>query len=100
MEKRAKEINLPYDLYYFFPRNAGMNASDAKRALEMGLPIERLAVDVHVGPNGGIQAAETDFMAKPWFYNSAVNLETNAGTHDLKRGLQVWIGAPILRVHV
>ena len=89
MEQRAKDINLPYDLYYIFPQTSDINATDAKKALKMGLPVERFAVDIHIGAGGAIESARSDFESKAWFYNSAVNLETNAGTHDMKRALQV-----------
>lgn len=52
-----------------------------------GIQPEHVAPDVHIGAGGAIQVAEADFAAIPTFHQSAVNAETNAGTHDMSRAL-------------
>jgi len=45
--------------------------------------------DLHVGAGGAVGAAADLFLhpPTPGFNQSAINCETNAGTHDLKRGI-------------
>ena len=43
-----------------------------------GLPIERIATDVHVGSDGGIQQIAGVFAKSPAFEASAINGEVNA----------------------
>ena len=38
--------------YYMFPDNDGLNAADQAAAISAGLPISRIATDVHVGSAG------------------------------------------------
>eukprot|EP00047_Mylnosiga_fluctuans_P024921 m.176110 g.176110 ORF g.176110 m.176110 type:complete len:817 (+) comp9956_c0_seq3:6-2456(+) len=88
MEKRAKAVGAP-ELHYMFPDNGGLNAADAAKAMAMGLPITRIMPDIHVGAGGAVQEAAGLFANPPvpGFDQSAINCETNAGTHDLQRAL-------------
>ena len=51
--------------------------------------VARVLPDVHVGAKGGVEAAAGLFNNPPvaGFNTGAINAETNAGTHDLQRGL-------------
>ena len=68
-----------------------MTAADAKRALSALAPdvIPRIMPDLHVGAGGAVEAAANLFSSPPvpGFNQSAINCETNAGTHDLRRAL-------------
>jgi len=59
----------------------------AAQAQAAGLPIRNIAPDIHIGGGGGIETAMADFAALPDFPQSAINCETNAGTHDMQRAL-------------
>lgn len=94
MEARAAVLNAAKGgtvppMRYMFPFNGGLNAEDAQRAIDAKLPIERIMPDVHVGATGAVEAAATLFANPPvpGFAQSAINCETNAGSHDLKRAL-------------
>ena len=87
MEARAAEIGGVPPLRYMFPDNAGLNSADQAAAIAAKLPIERIMPDVHVGAGGAVEAAATLFSTAPDFPMSAINCETNAGSHDLRRGL-------------
>lgn len=88
MEARSKAVGSP-PLHYMFPDNGGLNAADAARAVSLGLPIERLMPDLHVGAGGAVGVAATLFANPPvpGFNQSAINCETNANAHDLNRAL-------------
>jgi len=94
MEARAAQLNAAKKntvppLHYMFPSNAGLSAADAHRAMDLKLPISRIMPDIHVGAKGAVEAAATLFAhpVVPGFAQSAINCETNAGSHDLKRAL-------------
>jgi hypothetical protein len=104
MEARAKSLgpHVP-KLYYMFP--AGNHNFDTPQsraqAKAAALPIERLMPDVHVGASGAVEAAAALFeQAGPAFPMSAINCETNAGSHDLLRALNEaadlmdWMNSP------
>lgn len=55
-----------------------MNAADQAAAVAAGLPINRIATDVHVGSAGGVQEISTLFTGSPNFPASAINGEVNA----------------------
>ena len=40
-----------------------------------------MAADIHVGGGGGVEVAVADFKSEGDFKISAINQETNAGTH-------------------
>ena len=61
-----------------FPDNGGMNAADQAKAVAAGLPIHRIATDVHVGSAGAIQQIGQVFAKSPTFPASAINGEVNA----------------------
>eukprot|EP01043_Picozoa_sp_COSAG02_P009065 COSAG02_NODE_302_length_25234_cov_43.365307_5_plen_132_part_00 len=91
MEERAKTLgpHVP-KLHYMFPAgNSNLDTPEAQaKAKAAGLPIERLMPDVHVGASGAVEAAAALFAkAGPAFPMSAINCETNAGSHDLLRAL-------------
>lgn len=78
MEARAKALNYQPAWYYMFPDNGGLNAQDQAAAVAAGLPIERIATDVHVGSAGGVQEIASNFQKSPSFPASAINGEVNA----------------------
>ena len=84
MEQRANALGLNGSFVYLFPDNGGLHGQDIDAAKQLGID-ERIAYDVHVGAGGGIDAARSIFGRVPF---SAVNLETNAGTHTHERALQ------------
>lgn len=86
MEARAAHLGLNGTLRYIFPDNGGLNGADVKAAQRLGID-SQLAADVHVGARGGLDAARGLFARHPTFGTSAVNLETNAGTHNHARAL-------------
>jgi hypothetical protein len=89
MEARSKEVGSP-PLFYMFPENGGVNAADAA-ALLAAVPdaVPRILPDLHVGAGGAVEEARDLFAHPPVpdFNQGAINAETNAGTHDLKRAL-------------
>ena len=90
MEARAKAVGAP-PLRYMFPQNGGVNAADAARMLAVvgADVVPRILPDLHVGAGGAVQAAAALFANPPvpGFNTGAINAETNANTHDLKRAL-------------
>jgi len=86
MEAKAKSLGV--ELYYLFPTNDGLNSADANKAVQDGLPIDHIAPDIHVGGGGAVEVAEADFNAMPTFDQSAINCETNAGTHTHERAME------------
>jgi len=88
METKAKALGISKTLYYMFPTNEGVNSSDAAAAQQLGLPIQNLMPDIHVGGGGAVEVAEADFNALPNFPQSAINCETNAGIHTHQRAMQ------------
>jgi len=76
-------------LSFVVPQNSGLSAADAQAAIDAGLDPAQVLTDVHVGASGGVQAAKhlIDNPPVPGFNAGVANLETNAGTHDHKRGL-------------
>lgn len=91
MEKRSKSQGVHAgNLTYIYPNNNGIPARDAAAAIELNLPIERLMTDLHVdGSMGAVGEGEQLFLNPPVpnFNQGAVNLEINAGTHDMQRAL-------------
>lgn len=102
MEARAKALGTVPPLYYIYPTNNGLGAADAQRVLDLGLPVSRIGPDLHVGAGGAVAEATGLFANPPvpGFTQGAINQETNAGTHDLQRGLDeaadllLWLSAP------
>jgi len=78
MEARAASIGYSPRWNYMFPDNGGMSAADQAAAVAAGLPIERIAVDMHVGSAGGVQALAGVFAKAPAFMQSGINGEVNA----------------------
>jgi len=90
MEARSRQVGSP-PLRYMFPDNGGLNAADAA-ALVAAIgadAVPRILPDLHVGAGGAVEEARGLFAHPPvpGFNQGAINAETNAGTHDLKRGL-------------
>ena len=102
MERRAKALGNVPPLTYIYPTNTGLGAADAQRVLDLGLPVSRIGPDLHVGAGGAVAEAMGLFANPPvpGFTQGAINQETNAGTHDLQRGLDeaadllAWFSAP------
>jgi hypothetical protein len=90
MEARAKAVGAP-PLRYMYPQNGGLSAADAARLLAtVGADVvPRILPDLHVGAGGAVEAAAALFAHPPvpGFDTGAINAETNANTHDLKRAL-------------
>ena len=88
MEARANAIGAP-PLHYVFPENLGLTATDAQRAVDAGLPIDRILPDLHVNAGGAVEQATQIFTNPPvpGFNQGAFNGETNTGTHDMQRAL-------------
>lgn len=87
MEQRAASLGLGGQLRYIFPDNSGLRGADVAKAKALGIDAQ-IAADVHVGAGGGVDAALKTFEAHADFQQSAVNQETNAGTHTQERALQ------------
>jgi len=60
------------------PDNGGLSPAQQAAAVAAGLPITRIATDVHVGSAGGIQEIASLFQKSPDFPQSAINGEVNA----------------------
>ena len=60
--------------------NGGLRGKDVDAAIKLGIDAQ-IAADIHVGPGGAVEIAKSLFAAHPTFHQSAVNFETNAGTH-------------------
>ena len=75
MEARAAAIGGVPPLHYIYPENGGLNAADAARAVALGLPIDRIAPDLHVGAGGACEEAAGLFSNPPvpGFKQSAIN---------------------------
>ncbi len=86
MEARAASLGQTTSWYYMFPDNAGMNAADQAAAVAAGLPIERIATDVHVGSAGGVQQISALFAKNSNFPASGINGEVNAIYGDNANG--------------
>lgn len=87
MEARAVAIGKPDFFNYIFPSNLGLNTTDIARAKAAGLDASRLLADLHVGYGGAVEDGNMEFVSHPGFAEGAVNLETNAATHTMKRAL-------------
>lgn len=89
MEAKATELGMPKTLFYLFPDNSYLNATDLARAEALGLG-EHLVVDLHVGATGA-PAAAAQFFASACSKNnctaSAINCEVNARIHTMHRAL-------------
>lgn len=87
MEARAAAIGkAPTANFYMFPDNGGLTQADQAAAVAAGLPIERIATDVHVGSAGGAQQLSALFAASPSFPASGINGEVNAIYGDNSNG--------------
>lgn len=107
MEARAAAVGAP-KLFYIYPSNPGtFPAATAQALLALGGPelAARTAPDIHIwGDAGGVAAAQQLAGALPDYPSSFVNMEINARTSTLARGiaeaadLQAWfgVGAPFL----
>ena len=78
MEAKATTLGYSPEWFYLFPDNDGLNAQDQAAAVAAGLPISRIATDVHVGSAGGVQQIAGNFAKSPSFPASAMNGEVNA----------------------
>ena len=84
MEAKATALGVAGELKYIFP--AVLNDADVAKARALGID-EQLAIDMHVGAGGAVDTAKYEFGRRPTFGMSAINLETNAATHDHARAL-------------
>ena len=75
MEARAASLGYSPRWSYMFPDNSGMTSADQAAAVAAGLPIDRIAIDVHVGSAGGVQQIAGVFAKSPDFMQSAINGE-------------------------
>ena len=87
MEARRAAVGAP-PFHYMYPTNGGVNASVAAALVAAGVDPAMIMPDLHVSWGGGIDAAQAAFAALPSFHQSSINVETNAATHDLRRGVQ------------
>ena len=87
MEERATVLGLNGSLVYIFPENGGLSDADTDAAKKLGID-SSIAADIHVGPGGAVDVATALWKRRADFGASAVNLETNAGTHHQERALQ------------
>ena len=78
MEAKAASLGHTPSWFYMYPDNGGLSPSQQAAAVAAGLPIERIATDVHVGSAGGIQQIAQLFAQSPAFPASAINGEVNA----------------------
>lgn len=86
MEARAKKVGMGGKLHYIFPSNGGLNPADTVKAKALGID-SQMAADIHVGGGGGVEVAVADFKTEGDFKISAINQETNAGTHNQGRAM-------------
>lgn len=86
MEAKAASLGHADSVYYMFPDNGGMSSAQQAAAVAAGLPIHRIATDVHVGSAGGIQEIGALFAKSPAFPASAINGEVNAIYGDNSNG--------------
>ena len=89
MEARSQQLHTP-PLRYMFPDNGGLNAGDAARLMAAAPGVvSRILPDIHIGAGGAVGEAAGLFANPPvpGFTQGAINCETNAGTHDLKRAI-------------
>lgn len=100
-EQRRKKLgaHVVPPIWYINPAPQGLSPADTSRAAQLGLPLARILADVHVGAEGGAGRALAH-VRKPGVEEGVVVLETNAGTHDVARGLAEatdliqWLRAP------
>jgi hypothetical protein len=73
-----------------YPQNNGPSAEIAAALLSQAPDVvSRILPDLHVGAGGAVESAADLFAHPPvnGFNQGAINAETNAGTHDMKRAL-------------
>ena len=87
MEARATSLGRPGQLRWMYPTNDGVSAATASALVAAGIAPNRVMPDIHIGAGGALAVAQADFAANPAFGQSAINCETNAGTHDMGRAL-------------
>jgi hypothetical protein len=80
-----KLYTLPSPSHPAHPPRATRRA--AQQLLDAGIQAPRVMPDNHVGAGGALATAQADFAGDATFLQSAVNAETNAGTHDMGRAL-------------
>jgi hypothetical protein len=86
METRRVAVGAP-EMKYMYPTNQGVSAAEAAALTAAGVAAEKIMPDIHIGGGGALPIAAADFAALPGFDQMAINVETNAGTHDLTRAL-------------
>ena len=101
MEAKAAELGHTPSWFYMYPSNGGMSSAQQAAAIAAGLPIKRIATDVHVGATGGIQEIAALYANNPTFPASAINGEVNAMASALGRALteaadiNAWLSADV-----
>lgn len=87
MEARASSLGRAGELRWMYPTNDGVSQATAGALVAAGIAPNRVMPDIHIGAGGALDVAEADFARLPDFAQSAINCETNAGTHDMGRAL-------------
>ena len=95
MERKAKELGIGNTLHFIDPQDSTdpsqgsggyLTPADAAAIEQLGLG-DRNLVDIHCDAGGAIGIAESLFAKFPNYTMGAVNAETNAGTHSMRRAL-------------
>eukprot|EP00937_MAST-01D_sp_MAST-1D-sp2_P006106 g6106.t1 len=92
MEARAEKVGVAGKLRYLWPDThyigEDLNRTELLRAAALGLN-DRLLMDVHTGPTGGVPLAQAFFANATQSFGGpgVMNLETNAATHGMQRAL-------------
>eukprot|EP00935_MAST-01C_sp_MAST-1C-sp1_P000128 g128.t1 len=92
MEARAAKVGVAHKLHYLWPDThyigEDLNQTKLARAKALGLQ-DRLLMDVHTGPTGGVPLAQAFFANATQSDGGAgvMNLETNACNHGMIRAL-------------
>ena len=92
MEEKARELGIGKTLFYMFPQNTFLNATDIKKAAALTPRVDsQMLADLHVGAGGAVSAAEGLFqsanLTSAGLQIGAVNAETNANTHTFVRAM-------------
>ena len=89
MEEKAVQLGMGGELKYMFPNNGKfLNDADLAKAKALSPRLDaQMLSDEHVGGGGGVEEARGIFDKFGDFKLGAVNAETNAGIHTVKRAM-------------
>ena len=89
MEEKAVQLGMGGQLKYMFPNNGKfLNEDDLAKAKKLSPRLDaQMLSDEHVGGGGGVSEARGIFQTFGDFKLGAVNAETNAGIHTMKRAM-------------